>query len=499
MYEENTFLSEYTGYTVRQAIYESAYFLALLSKKSLSEHGPTQHQLRIALRKNEEHAKNTIIIIPVRIDDCKIEQESLLDIQPLDLFQSPETELEKLLRVFIHENCGEKNGNSPCPFPQMDTKSVRKLIEKFKTSESDPKPPHSRKRLIWGICFLLMLIIGLWYIFSLIHFHPKPVDDYLKSATRFLNRGMYSEALAQYEQALKLCPECPIVLTGRKKTEFFREVAETDFNPGALIERLKNIPGVSEDDLHVRLLTGNINAQMGKGEKAESIYLEITRKEPEFAEAWFSLGVLYHKQGNREQARNMYEKAVRISENNFRYLDNLAWIDLEAGQYQSAVQSYKKMLAADNNFLLAYAEIAKALWMDKKPKKALFYQRNLIKKMENPRIAYYPLNKDPWFFPLKDESVILDKQKTKKYYAAYSLAGACYLLGSISEAETYVEKAEKIQIGPVDAITIRTLIDQDISEIQEKYAEVDEIKNRAKEFRRLITTPRIKPYRLPDK
>ena len=484
--DEDILPGETVSHTVRQAIRDSSYFLALLSKKALSESGPIQRQLRIALRKSEEHPEDMIFIIPVRLEKCEVKNEFLRDIKPLDLFESSEAELEKLLRIFIHENQKNKKGASLSPLLQMDSESGRSLMKKFKKA-------NFRKRLIWGLCLLLMA--GLWYFSPLLHFHPK-VDAHLASATRFLNSGMYSDALAQYEQALALCPECPKAVTGKKKAEFFKEAAENEYNPGDMLARLKNIPGLPEDDPHIGLLTGNMNARLGEEEKAERIYLEITRKEPEFAEAWFSLGVLYHKQGNREKARSMYEKAVRISENNFRYLDNLAYSCLETGQYGRAVESYEKLLNADASFLLAYAEIAKALWMDKKPDMALFYQGNLMKKMGNPMIADFPLNKAPWFFPVNGKSVILDNLTAKKYYAIYSLAATYCLLGLASEVELYVNKADRLKIESEDAIPvqyIQTLIEHDLSDIEGKYPEDSNIRTRAGEFRnRFLTADQLR-------
>jgi hypothetical protein len=42
----------------------------------------------------------------------------------------------------------------------------------------------------------------------------------------------------------------------------------------------------------------------------------------------------------------MYEKSRGDLRTNFRYLDNLAWLDFEAGQYRSVIQSYE-ILKAD--------------------------------------------------------------------------------------------------------------------------------------------------------
>ncbi len=105
--DEDILPGETISHQVRKVIKESAFFLALLSKKALSERSALQRQLKYALKKSEENPENKIFIIPVRLDDCQVENEFLEDIQPLDLFQDPEQELEKLLRVLTSQSESE--------------------------------------------------------------------------------------------------------------------------------------------------------------------------------------------------------------------------------------------------------------------------------------------------------------------------------------------------------------------------------------------------------
>jgi len=462
--------------TVSRAIRESDYFLALLSQKALSEKGRIHKELILAKEKSEENPDHTIFVIPVRLDNCNVDKEFLSDIQTVDLFQAPEKELGKLLKA-IHENQKKKNEPSSAPLLVPDSKSVRILIQKF-------RKPDPRDLIVFCTCFLILLISGLWYIFP-----PNPEKESLKSAALYLNSGMYAEALAKYEQALGLNPKSSEAKTGKRKAEFFKEVEETEYKPEEMLARLEKIPGIPKEDPHIQMLTGNLYAQTGKEKQAEEIYHEIIRNHPEIAEASFSLGVMYNKQGKKELARNMYEEAVKISGDNLRYLDNLAWACFETGKYSMAVQFYEEMRKTDDSFLLTYAEIAKSLWMNKEPDKALKHLKTLAEKIEDDRISGNAVNKGSWFFPLGNENVILDNLTAKKYYAAYSLAATCYLLGRTSEAKEQVNKAKTLNAEYSDMKNISILIDQDISDIEKKFPENNEIKNRAEEFRTQFLTP----------
>jgi len=477
--DTNILPGETVSHAVRQAIQESDYFLALLSQKALSQSGRIHKELLLAKEKSEENPDHKIFVIPVRLEDFEIDKEFLHDRQPLDLFQSPEKELEKLLRVFIPENTEKDKTDSPSPVPLLvpDSESVRIFIQKA-------RKPNPRNLILFCTCFLILLISGLWYII----FPPHPENESLKSGDLYLNSGRYAEALAKYELALGRNPDSSQAQTGRKKAEIFNEVVETEYKPEDMLTRLENIPGIPKDDPHIRLMTANLYAQTGKEKQAEDIYLEIIRNHPEIAEAGFSLGVMYNKQGKKELARNMYEEAVKISKDNLRYLDNLAWIYFETGQYGKSFQSYEKMLKDDDRFLLAYAEIAKALWMNKQPELALRHLKTLAEKIEDDRISGNAVNKDSWFFPVENEHVILDNLTAKKYYAAYSLAVTYYLLGDTFKAETQVNKAKTLNAEYSDMKNISILIDQDISDIEKKFPESNEIKNRAEKFRKKFLT-----------
>jgi cold shock CspA family protein len=90
--------------TIRKAIGESSYFIAVLSSRSVNKKGYVQKEIRYALEIAEEYPENKLFIIPVRIDECIPSFEGLKRLHRADLFPTYETGLKELLRVFKYES-----------------------------------------------------------------------------------------------------------------------------------------------------------------------------------------------------------------------------------------------------------------------------------------------------------------------------------------------------------------------------------------------------------
>jgi len=80
-------------------IKNSSYFLALLSSSSITKNGFVQKELKIALDYLEEYSQNEIFIIPVRLDECDPTDERIKNIHWVDLFQSYQDGLNKILQA----------------------------------------------------------------------------------------------------------------------------------------------------------------------------------------------------------------------------------------------------------------------------------------------------------------------------------------------------------------------------------------------------------------
>lgn len=104
---------------IADVIRKSRFFIALLSSKSLTTRGFVRKEMEIALDMLGELPADGIFIIPVRIDDCKPMNESLLRLYPADLFPSYEVGLAKILRVLR-----PRENNIPPPLPYADPSSL---------------------------------------------------------------------------------------------------------------------------------------------------------------------------------------------------------------------------------------------------------------------------------------------------------------------------------------------------------------------------------------
>lgn len=83
---------------IEKAVSDSTIFLPLLSSKSVSKRGFTQVELKRALDVIDEKPEGSMFIIPIRLDDCKVDTR-LQHIQWLDLFPSYSEGLKKLIDV----------------------------------------------------------------------------------------------------------------------------------------------------------------------------------------------------------------------------------------------------------------------------------------------------------------------------------------------------------------------------------------------------------------
>lgn len=89
---------------IKKAIADSRYFLALLSKHSVTKQGYVQKEVREGLEILDTFPPNKIYLIPIRLDDCNPSYEQLNDLHWLDMFPSWEHGIRRLLDVLNPSN-----------------------------------------------------------------------------------------------------------------------------------------------------------------------------------------------------------------------------------------------------------------------------------------------------------------------------------------------------------------------------------------------------------
>lgn len=96
-------------YEIRQIIWNSAYFVAIISGNSVNKKGYVQKELKQGLEILREFPENQIYFIPARIEECEPIMSELHDLHWVDLFKDWENGVERILRVFKHEKDQELN------------------------------------------------------------------------------------------------------------------------------------------------------------------------------------------------------------------------------------------------------------------------------------------------------------------------------------------------------------------------------------------------------
>lgn len=84
---------------IEAQIYESDYFIALLSSRSVAKRGYVQREIRHALDVLQRIPEKDIFLIPARIDLCEPSHRALRNIQWVDLFPDWDRGLRKILKA----------------------------------------------------------------------------------------------------------------------------------------------------------------------------------------------------------------------------------------------------------------------------------------------------------------------------------------------------------------------------------------------------------------
>src|SRR6476660_3809331 len=84
--------------SIKEAIRNSRYFVALLSSNSVEKIGYVQRELKEALEVLLEFPQSKRFIIPVRLDETRVDDEKLREIHIVDLFPDWKEGIRKILK-----------------------------------------------------------------------------------------------------------------------------------------------------------------------------------------------------------------------------------------------------------------------------------------------------------------------------------------------------------------------------------------------------------------
>lgn len=136
--EEDLLPGSNRDFTIREAIRNSRFFLALLSSHSVTERGIVQKKLKNALDIHGEFPEDDIFIIPVRVEDC-IPPLNLTGIHSADLFPSYDAGFRKILKTIEIEQASQKT--VPDPLTEIKVPEIREKITTAANIDGEKKEP----------------------------------------------------------------------------------------------------------------------------------------------------------------------------------------------------------------------------------------------------------------------------------------------------------------------------------------------------------------------
>jgi len=166
-----------------------------------------------------------------------------------------------------------------------------------------------------------------------------------------------------------------------------------------------------------------------------------TELDPDLPEARFGLGVLAHRDGQLEAARQHYEQALDGAPGNRRYLTNLAGVLLDLGEHQAALAAYERLLATPPRPLLARLDAGKAARRAGDLERAAWHHRQLARGLRRPGALESGENAAQWTFGTGAKEVTMDTPASKRAYALLTVALTRFLAGDPSGAGELVRQA----------------------------------------------------------
>ncbi len=271
-------------------------------------------------------------------------------------------------------------------------------------------------------------------------FKKKLLKRHLDLGNSFLNDDRHKPAKKEFERALKIDPLNIKAQTGLSKTGIYEDFADRkNYSPETVKRRIDAILKENGKDPHANALLGNLYLRLDLPEKARRHYKTAIESGKKIASAYFGMGYLHQKYDNDpDRALEMYEKAVDISPWNTRYLANMAGIRAEKKHFKKAVETYKKMIRLDPDFILSYCGIARAYIFAGKLKMARKYlEQRVLTMLNDPDKTEADKNRRPWVF----RKVYISKIPQKRYYALCLAAGIAAAQKEDRKAASFRKKA----------------------------------------------------------
>jgi len=163
----------------------------------------------------------------------------------------------------------------------------------------------------------------------------KTAENHFNAGFEFQQRGMLSEAINAYKEAIKLWPQY---------AEAYNMIAVALKNQDLLddaIDYYKQAISINPDYAEAYNNLGIALSGQGKIDEAILSYKEAIRIRPKYANAYNSLGIIFRKQGRTYEALQAYRKAISIDNKHADAHKNLSYVLFDIDQISEALEKYE--------------------------------------------------------------------------------------------------------------------------------------------------------------
>ena len=230
-------------------------------------------------------------------------------------------------------------------------------------------------------------------------------------------KGLIARSGGRLSESLSLFKDCHAIYRYSNDTSYIlKEIGKTFYLLGKMTDSAEiynNVLHKNKDDWDCYYHIGLIFLNKKKYEKAEE-YINMALNLNPCKEDLIASGKIYLKKGNKDQAIQRFEDALKLSPDDNNLMSTLGSLYLKAKDYEKAIDYFNKVLEVDKKYSKSLLGLAAINQLNGKFEEA--YELLSMGYSSNNNSAYLWNNLGMWFFA-----------KEKKIFAATCLKRALYL------------------------------------------------------------------------
>jgi len=177
------------------------------------------------------------------------------------------------------------------------------------------------------------------YLEKIVKLQPAVAQTYIHLGISYIEADRFDGAIEVLKKAVELDPEKGAAYTALGITYEYKKMYKEAI--GAFSLAIEKNPSGRDNYFHLGLCYDNLKQYS----ESESAFTRAIELDPEFAQARNYLGYSWADRGvNLDSATVHVEEALRVEPSNGAYLDSLGWIYFKKGNYQEAEKLLKKAI-----------------------------------------------------------------------------------------------------------------------------------------------------------